>query len=48
MPFYVFASQGVIDANRTLVAAIEKSGARVYSDTCMVVSPVMEQYRPSW
>jgi hypothetical protein len=27
------------------VNAIEKSGARVYADTCMVVSPVMEQYQ---
>jgi predicted aconitase len=43
-PLYVFAAQGVIDANRTTVAAIEKSGARVYADTCMVVSPVMERY----
>jgi hypothetical protein len=34
----------VIDANRSVVASIEKSGARVYADTCMVVSPVMEQY----
>ncbi len=23
---------------------IEESGARVYADTCMVVSPVMERY----
>lgn len=44
-PLYVFASQGVIDANRKSVAVIEKSGAKVYADTCMVVSPVMEQYR---
>jgi predicted aconitase len=43
-PLYVFASQGVIDANSVAVAGIEKSGARVYADTCMVVSPVMEQY----
>lgn len=43
-PLYVFASQGVIDANRSVVVSIEKSGARVYADTCMVVSPVMEQY----
>ncbi len=42
---YVFASQGVIDANRTSVETIEKSGAKVYADTCMVVSPVMEQYK---
>ena len=26
------------------VEIIEKSGAKVYADTCMVVSPVMEQY----
>ena len=45
IPFYVFASQGVIDRNRTAVAVIERSGARVYADTCMVVSPVMERYK---
>jgi len=45
MPFYVFAAQGVITANRSVVTAIERSGARVYADTCMVVSPVMERYR---
>jgi predicted aconitase len=43
-PFYVFASQGVIGNNRMIVDKIEKSGARVYADTCMVVSPVMERY----
>jgi predicted aconitase len=43
-PLYVFSSQGVIDANRSIVDAIEVSGARVFADTCMVVSPVMEQY----
>lgn len=44
-PLYIFASHGVIDANRKSVDAIEKSGAKVYADTCMVVSPVMEQYK---
>ncbi|PKG33089.1 aconitase X catalytic domain-containing protein [Methanoregula sp.] len=44
MPFYVFAAQGVIDRNQKTVDQIEKSGARVFADTCMVVSPVMEQY----
>jgi len=44
MPFYVFASQGVIDRNQKTVDQIEKSGVRVFADTCMVVSPVMEQY----
>jgi predicted aconitase len=43
-PFYVFAAQGVIDNNQKTVDAIEKTGARVFADTCMVVSPVMERY----
>jgi len=43
-PLYVFASQGVIDRNARVVDSIEKTGARVFADTCMVVSPVMEQY----
>ena len=43
-PLYIFAAQGVIDVNSDSVAVIEGSGARVYADTCMVVSPVMEQY----
>jgi len=43
-PFYVFAAQGVIEKSQRTVDSIEKSGARVFADTCMVVSPVMEQY----
>jgi hypothetical protein len=43
-PLYIFAAQGVIDRNTKMVDSIEKSGARVFADTCMVVSPVMEQY----
>jgi hypothetical protein len=43
-PLYVFASEGVIDKNTRIVDNIEKSGARVFADTCMVVSPVMVQY----
>jgi predicted aconitase len=43
-PFYVFAARGVIDNHQKTVDAIEKSGARVFADTCMVVSPVMERY----
>jgi len=43
-PLYIFAAQGVIGNNRMTVDKIEKSGARVYADTCMVVSPVMERY----
>lgn len=44
IPLYVFAARSVIAASPDAVAAIERSGARVYADTCMVVSPVMEQY----
>jgi hypothetical protein len=43
-PFYVFTAQGVIDKNLETVGRIERSGARVFADTCMVVSPVMERY----
>jgi predicted aconitase len=43
-PLYVFSAQGVIEKNARIVDSIEKSGARVFADTCMVVSPVMEQY----
>ena len=43
-PLYVFAAQGIIEKNRETVSSIERSGARVFADTCMVVSPVMEQY----
>jgi predicted aconitase len=43
-PLYVFAAQGVIDRNKTIATSIEKSGAKVYADTCVVVSPAMEQY----
>ena len=44
-PLFVFAAQGVIEKNRAAVEAIEKSGARVYADTCMVVSPAMERFQ---
>ena len=43
-PFYIFAAQGVIDKNLKTVRIIERGGARVFADTCMVVSPVMERY----
>ncbi|KUG21274.1 MAG: aconitase X catalytic domain-containing protein [Methanomicrobiaceae archaeon] len=43
-PFFIFASRSVIAANRALVAAIERSGARVVADTCMVVSPAMDRF----
>ncbi len=44
IPVYVFASRGVITRNEPLIRTIERSGARVYADTCMVVSPALDQY----
>ncbi|MBP1928742.1 putative aconitase [Methanolinea mesophila] len=44
IPLYVFAARGVMEKQKPLVAAIEKSGARVFADTCMVVSPAMERF----
>lgn len=43
-PLYVFAARRMIAAHPEEVAAIERSGARVYADTCMVVSPALERY----
>jgi predicted aconitase len=44
IPLFIFAASSVIDKNREIVEEIERSGARVYSDTCMVVSPAMEHF----
>jgi predicted aconitase len=44
IPLFIFAAGSVIDKNREIVEEIERSGARVYSDTCMVVSPAMEHF----
>ncbi len=43
-PFYIFAARGVAKSNPDLIAAIERSGARVIPDTCMVVSPRMDEF----
>jgi hypothetical protein len=43
-PFYIFAARGVAKNNPDLVVAIERSGARVITDTCMVVSPRMDEF----
>ncbi|WP_292393926.1 aconitase X catalytic domain-containing protein [Methanoculleus sp. UBA303] len=43
-PFYIFAARGVAKNNPDLVGAIEHSGARVIPDTCMVVSPRMDEF----
>jgi len=43
-PLFVFTSRHVIGSNRRLVDEIEATGARVYADTCMVVSPMMDGF----
>ncbi|HMA04836.1 MAG TPA: aconitase X catalytic domain-containing protein [Methanomicrobiales archaeon] len=43
-PLFVFTSRRVMEENRGLVGEIEDSGARVYADTCMVVSPMMDPF----
>ncbi|MDK2988725.1 MAG: mevalonate 5-phosphate dehydratase large subunit [Methanoculleus sp.] len=44
-PFYIFAAKGVAQNNPDLVGVIERSGARVIPDTCMVVSPRMDEFK---
>ena len=44
LPLYVFAARKVIEDTRDAVSVIERSGGRVYADTCMVVSPALERY----
>ncbi len=44
IPLWIFASREVIAANRETVTQIEGSGARVFADTCMVVSPAMDRF----
>ena len=43
-PLFVFTSRWVLERNRPLMEEIEAAGARVYADTCMVVSPMMDAY----
>jgi len=43
-PLYIFASRKVIEKSTEAVACIERYGGRVFADTCMVVSPALEQY----
>jgi predicted aconitase len=44
-PLYVFTSKAVAGNSRGSVETIERSGARVFADTCMVVSPCMDTYQ---
>jgi hypothetical protein len=43
-PLFVFAARGVLQSSGSQVATIERSGARVFADTCMVVSPGLEEF----
>jgi predicted aconitase len=42
---WVYTSRAIKDRNPELVARIEKSGAKVFCDTCMVVSPASERFK---
>lgn len=44
IPVFVFAARDVAARHPKEVAAIEESGAHVFADTCMVVSPAMERF----
>jgi hypothetical protein len=44
IPLYVFAARKVIEGTPDAVSVIERSGGRVFADTCMVVSPAMEKF----
>ncbi len=41
---WVFSSRKVIEENRELVDGIERFGAKVFADTCMVVSPATSRF----
>ncbi len=42
---WIFTSRSVMKENRKTVEEIERFGAKVFADTCMVVSPATEKYR---
>lgn len=42
--FWIFTAREVAEKNKALVDQIEKSGAKVVCDTCMVVSPAANSY----
>jgi predicted aconitase len=41
---WIFTSRWLSEKNKLLVREIEKSGAKIYCDTCMVVSPACESF----
>ncbi len=42
---WICTSREITDKHPELVKSIEKSGAKVVCDTCMVVSPATEKYK---
>jgi hypothetical protein len=42
--FWVFLSRKLIEKRKSIVEKIEEHGIKVFSDTCMVVSPATESY----
>jgi Uncharacterized conserved protein len=42
--FWIFTSRELAEQNKQLIDMIEKSGAKVVCDTCMVVSPAADKY----
>jgi Uncharacterized conserved protein len=42
--FWIFTSRELAEQNKHLIGTIEKSGAKVVCDTCMVVSPAADKY----
>ncbi len=42
---WIYTSRAIKDKNPELAARIERSGAKVFCDTCMVVSPASDRYK---
>ncbi len=42
--FWIFAARSVAERNREVVRKLEELGAKVFCDTCMVVSPASEKF----
>ncbi|MDY0266208.1 MAG: aconitase X catalytic domain-containing protein [Methanimicrococcus sp.] len=43
--FWIFTSRELANQNKELISDIEKSGAKVVCDTCMVVSPAADHFK---
>ncbi len=44
IPLFIFAGRTLISRNADAVRRIEATGARVFADTCMVVSPALDKF----